>query len=58
MTKKQILGLIWDQLAQIWAPKNFLGFLPVLDVKLQCKLSLYPISRKTYDPNSKNWQKI
>ena len=41
----------------IWAPKKFLSVLPLLDVRHCCKLLLYTISKKTYDPNSKNSKK-
>ena len=32
-------------------------FLPLLDVRICCKLSLYSIWRKNCDPNSIKWQK-
>ena len=44
-------------LAQIWAPKGFSWVLSLLDVRHCQKLSLYVISRKTYDPNSRKWWK-
>ena len=34
-------------LAKIWAPNFFLWILPLLNVRLCCKLLLYTISRKT-----------
>ena len=38
-------------------PNLFSWFLTVLDVRNFCKLSLYAISRKVYDPNSrKGWK--
>ena len=40
------------------APKPFLWVLPLLHVTYCCKLSLYPISRKTNEPNLKKQQKI
>ena len=45
-------GLILARLDQIWVPKIFF----ILDVRHSRKLSLYPISRKTY-PNSRKWGK-
>ena len=38
-------------------PKDFLWVLPLLGVRHCCKLSLYAISRKSNDPNSRKWQK-
>ena len=50
--KKKISGLILARLDQIWVPKIFF----ILDVRHSRKLSLYPISWKTY-PNSRKWRK-
>ena len=58
MTKKKTdFGPDFGPIGPNLGPTEFLGFLPVPDVRLQCKLSLYALSRKTYDPNSRNWQK-
>ena len=40
-----------------WVPKFFLWVLPLLDVRHCRKLSSYSFSRKTYDLNSRKWQK-
>ena len=55
--KKLILVPILVPLAQIWARKKLLWILPLLDVTHCRKLSLYEISRKTYQPNLWTWQK-
>ena len=57
--KNLILGQILSHLTQIYAPSfnSFFRVLPLLDVRHCRKLSLYAISRKTYDPNSINEQK-
>ena len=49
--KKLVLGLLLVPLTQIWCPKFFSQTFPLLDVRHCCKLSLYPISRKTNEPN-------
>ena len=41
-------GLFWPKFGP---PKLFLWVLPLVDVIHCCKLSLYSISRKTYEPN-------
>ena len=52
--KKLIPGLILARLVQIWVPNIFFhGLLPLLYVRHCCKLSLYAISKKTNDPNSR-----
>ena len=56
-SKKPSLGPNFGPLAQIWAPKNILWILPLLDVRHYCKLSLYAISRKTNEQNLTKWQK-
>ena len=55
--EKTNFGSDFAHLAQIWASKRFLWILPLLDVRHCSKLSLYAISRKTYDPNSYKWGK-
>ena len=57
MVKKLISDPILARLVQIWAPKIFSYVLPLPDVRHCCKLSLYAISKKTNDPNSRKWQK-
>ena len=57
MTKNLISDSILAHLAQIWAPKKILWVLFLVNVKYCCKLSLYAISRETYDPNLRKWQK-
>ena len=55
-----VKNLILACLAQIWAPQFLGGWgggLPLLDVTHCRKLSMYAISRKTYDPNSTKWHK-
>ena len=51
MAKNLISSPVCAPLAQIWAPNTS------LDVRHCRKLSLYAILWKTYDPNSRNWQK-
>ena len=56
MTKKPNFGPDFDTFglfAPNLAPKPFLWVLPLLHVTYCCKLSLYPISRKTNEPNLK-----
>ena len=43
--------------AQIWALKFFSRILYLLDITHCCKLSLYAISRKSNEPNLREWQK-
>ena len=58
IAKKLISGPILARLTQIWAPRFFFsGVLPLLGDIHCCKLSLYGMSRKTKDPNSRKWQK-
>ena len=57
MAKKLILGSMMVGLSKFGHPKFFSYVLPLLDVRYCCKLSPYLISRKTYDPNSKNGEK-
>ena len=52
--KMAILGPIFPELGPL---KLFLCVLHLLDVKHYCKLSLYAISRKTKDSNSRKWPK-
>ena len=58
IVKKQITDPILRHFTQIWPPQIFLGVFPLLDVRHHRKLSLYAISRKTYDPNSRKWRKF
>ena len=51
--KKLISAPILACVAQVWASKLFSSVLPPLDVRHCHGLSLYAISRKTYDPNSR-----
>ena len=55
--KKLVLGLLLVLLTQIWCPKFFSQTFPLLDVRHCCKLSLYPISRKTNEPNMRKRKK-
>ena len=55
--KKPVSGPTLALLAQIWAQKNFLWILPVLDVRHCCKLSLHAISSKNNKPNLRKWGK-
>ena len=57
MVKTLISGPTLARLSQIWAPKTFSWVLPLLDVRHYRKLSPYAISRKTYVPNTRKWQK-
>ena len=57
MAKNLILGPILACLVQIWGPDFFSWVLLILDVRHCHKLSLYAISRKTYDPNLANGEK-
>ena len=59
MTKKKLIsGQILAPFGPNVGPKSFFsGILPLLDVRHCCKLSLYPISRKTNEPNLRKWQK-
>ena len=57
MAKKLISGLVLASLAQIWSPNVFSWVLPLLNVRHYYKLSLYIISRKKYDLNSRKWRK-
>ena len=58
MTKNLILDLILACLAPVWAPNFFLWVLSLLDVRHCRKLSSFVISRITYDPNSRKYQKL
>ena len=58
MVKKQIYDPILPILSKFESPDFFLWILPLLDIRHCSKLSLYAISRKTYDPNSCKWGKI
>ena len=53
-SKKLILGLISSKFGP---QKLFLQVLPLLDIMHCYKLSLYPICRKTNEPNLKKQQK-
>ena len=55
--KNLVSGPILAPLAQIWAQKNFLWILPVLDLRHCCKLSLHAISGKNNEPNLRKWGK-
>ena len=57
MVKNLIFRWILGCLAQILATNFFSWVLLLLDIRYCCKLSLYPILRKTYDPNSIKWKK-
>ena len=57
MVKNLTWGLILARLAQILAPDIFSWFLPLLDIRHCRKLSLYTISRKMFNPNSRKWGK-
>ena len=58
MVKNLISGQIWARSAQLCPPPQlfFVDF-TLLYVTHCHKLSLYPISRKRYNPNSRKWQK-
>ena len=57
MPQKLILAPILVRVAQAWAPKLFSWVLLPLNVRHCLGLSSYTISKKTYDPNSRKWQK-
>ena len=57
MAKNLILGPILACLSEIWALKIFSWILLLIDLRYCRKLSLYSISRKKYDPNSRKWGK-
>ena len=57
MAKNLFWAWFWPFLTQIWSPIFFTWVLPLLDVIHCYKLSLYTISRKTYEPNLRKWQK-
>ena len=57
MAKKLISGPILAPLAKIWVPKTFSWILPLLHVRLCCKLLLHAISSKIDMPNLREQQK-
>ena len=58
MVKNLISGQIWARSAQLCPPPQFFFVDFTLLYVTHChKLSLYPISRKRYNPNSRKWQK-
>ena len=57
MQFKRKVGPIFAGLVQFLAPNCFSSVWLLLDVRLCRKLSSYAISRKTYNPNPRNWQK-
>ena len=58
MTKKLILGPILALFAQILTPNFFLWVLLLLDVRPCRKLLMYSISKKAYNLNSGNGEKL
>ena len=58
-SKKPNFGSYFGSFDLNLGPRIFFSWcLPLLDVRNCCKISLHSISRKTYDPNSRKWQKI
>ena len=55
--KNLVPGPILVPLVQLEPPKFFSWILPLLDIRQYCKLSLYPISRKTNELNLRKWKK-
>ena len=59
--KKWTKTSFWDWFRLVWpkfGPQKFFPWVsPLLNVKHCCKLSLYAISRKINDPNSRKWWK-
>ena len=55
--KKLISAPILVHVTQIWTPKLFSWVFLPLDVRHCLGLSSYAISKKTYDPNSRKWQR-
>ena len=58
IAKNQITGPMLPHFTQIWPLQFFLWVFSLLYVRHHRKLSLYAISRKTYDPNSRKWRKF
>ena len=59
--EKMAINLFWAWFLHFWPtfwPQIFFSWIsPLLNVRYCCKLSLYPISRKTNESNLGKWQK-